>query len=116
MDNFGTSPARWLPYWSGSGAAAGDDSGKVSAYSQPGKALLFVSHLKRAPLTTTLTLDRRRLGLASGTLRAMDAVTGASVALDGDTLPLSFDGMTYRVIELRDRHFKPPPPPRTTVK
>ena len=106
MDSFGTSSARWLPYWSGSGAVAGDDSVKVSAYSQPGKALLFVSHLKRAPLTTTLTLDRRRLGLASGTLRAVDAITGASVALDGDTLPLSFDGMTYRLIEVRDKHFK----------
>jgi hypothetical protein len=109
MDSFGTSSARWLPYWNGSGVVAKDDSVKTSAYSQPGKALLFVSHLKRAPLTTTLALDRRRLGLASGTLRAMDAITGTSVPLDGDTLPLSFDGMTYRLIEVRDKHFKPPP-------
>ncbi len=106
MDSFGTSSARWLPYWSGSGVAAGEDAVKVSVYSVPGKALLFVSHLKRAPLSTTLQLDRRRLGLVAGTLRAVDAITGAPVALAGDTLPLSFDGMTYRLIELRDKHFK----------
>lgn len=107
MDNFGTSSVRWLPYWSGSGAVAGDDSVKVSAYSQPGKALLFISHLKRAPLSTTLQLNRRRLGLAAGRLCAVDAISGASVALDSDTLPLSFDGMIYRLIEVRDKRFKP---------
>jgi hypothetical protein len=106
MDNFGTSSGRWLPYWSRSGAAAKDDSVKVSAYSQPWKALLFVSHLKRAPLTTTLTLERQRLSLASGTLRAVDAISGASIAPNGDTPPLTFDGMTYRLIEVRDKHFK----------
>jgi hypothetical protein len=113
MDRFGTSSARWLPYWSGSGAGAGDESVKVSAYSQPGKALLFVSHLKRSQLSTTLKLDRRRLGLAAGTLRAVDATTGASIALDGDTLPLTFDGMTYRLIEVRDTRFKAPPAQRS---
>ena len=106
MDSFGTSSARWLPYWSRSGVVAKDDSVKTSAYSQPGKALLFVSHLKRAPLTTTLALDRRRLGLASGTLRVMDAITGTTVSLDGDSFPLTFDGMTYRMIEVRDKHSK----------
>ena len=109
MDSFGTCSARWLPYWSGSGAVAADDSVKVSAYARKGKALLFVSHLKRAPLSSNLRLDRRRLGLAAGTLQAVDAITGASVALEGDTLPLSFDGMSYRLIELRDKHFKPQP-------
>src|ERR1035437_8009795 len=62
MDSFGTSSARWLPYWSGSGVVAEDDSVKVSAYSHPGKALLFVSHLKRAPLQGNIRLDRPRLG------------------------------------------------------
>ena len=38
--------------------------------------------------------------------RAIDAITGAAVALEGDTLPLSFDGMTYRLIEIQDKHFK----------
>jgi hypothetical protein len=106
MDSFGTCSARWLPYWSGSGAVAADDSIKVSAYSQPGKALLFVSHLKRTPLSGNIRLDRRRLGLAPGKLRAVDAITGASVALEGDTIPLSFDGMSYRLIEILDKHFK----------
>ena len=107
MDRFGTSSARWLPYWSGSGVSATDDSVQVSAYAQPGKALLFVSHLKRTVLSTAFQFDRRRLGLASGPLQAADALTGTPIALEGDALPLTFDGMTYRVIELRDRHFKP---------
>lgn len=106
MDSFGTCSARWLPYWSGSGAVAEEGSVKVSAYSNPGKALLFVSHLKRESLSSSIRLDRRRLGLAAGELRAFDAITGAPVALDGDTLPLSFDGMSYRLIEVRDKHFK----------
>ena len=106
MDSFGTSSARWLPYWSESGVVAADDSVKVSAYSHPGKALLFVSHLKRAPLSSAVRLDRRRLGLASGTLRVVDAITGAPVVIEGDTVPLSFDGMSYRLIEVRDRHVK----------
>jgi hypothetical protein len=113
MDSFGTGSARWLPYWNGSGAVAGDESVKASAYSNPGKALLFISHLKRAPLSSNLRLDRKRLGLASGTLRAVDALTGASVALEGDTLPLAFDGMSYRLIEIRDKHFKAPPAPES---
>jgi hypothetical protein len=109
MDSFGTSSARWLPYWSESGVVSTDDSVKVSAYTHLGKALLFVSHLKRAPLNGNIRLDRRRLGLASGPLCAVDAITGASVDLQGDTIPLSFEGMSYRLIEVRDRHFKAHP-------
>jgi hypothetical protein len=109
MDSFGTSSARWLPYWSESGVVSADDSVKISTYSHPGKALLFISHLKRAPLSSNVRLDRRRLGLTSGTLRAVDAITGASVALQDDTIPLSFDGMSYRLIEVRDQHFKAQP-------
>ncbi len=106
MDNFGTTSARWLPYWSGSGAVAPDDSVKVSAYAHPGKALIFVSHLKRAPLSTAVELDRRRLGLAAGPLQAVNALTGASIPLEGNSLPLSFDGMSYRLIEVRDKRFR----------
>lgn len=106
MDHFGTSTARWQPYWAGSGAVAGDDSVKVSTYAHPGKALLFVSHLKREPLTSRIRLDRKRLGLATGGLGALDAITGAPLAIETDTLPLSFDGMTYRLIEVRDKRFK----------
>ena len=90
---------------------AGDESVKVSAYSLPGKALLFASHLKREPFSSAARLDRRHLGLASGTLRACDAITGATVSLEGDSLSLSFDGMTYRLIEIRDKHFQPQPAP-----
>ena len=109
MDSFGTATAKWLPYWDGSGAIAADDSVKVSVYSHKGKALLFVSHLKRAPLQTEVRLDRQRLGLANGALSALDAITRTPVPLDADTLALSFDGMTYRLIEIRDKHFKPQP-------
>jgi hypothetical protein len=109
MDSFGTCSARWLPYWSRSGAVAGDESVKVSAYLQPGSVLLFISHLKRAPLSTTIQLDRRRLGLATGPLRAVDAISGALITLEGDAFPLLFDGMSYRLIEVRDKHFHPRP-------
>ena len=109
VDGFGTTSARWQPYWSGSGVAAGDESIKASAYTRPGRALLFVSHLKRDSSNCTLRLDRQRLRLASGPLVAFDALTGAAVGIENDTLPLSFDGMTYRLIEVRDKHFKPEP-------
>jgi hypothetical protein len=109
MDSFGTCSARWLPYWSGAGAVAGDEAVKVSAYLQRGNVLLFVSHLKREPLSTRIQLDRRRLGLATGPLGAIDAITGATIALDGDTLPLAFEGMSYRLIEVRDKNFQRKP-------
>ena len=108
MDSFGATSARWQPYWSGSGAKADSDAVKASAYTRPGKALLFVSHLKREPLTCSLHLDRTQLGLASGKLTASDALTGAAIALDNDTLPLNFDGMTYRLVELHDKRIQQP--------
>jgi hypothetical protein len=114
MDNFATCSARWLPYWSGSGAAAGDEAVKVSAYLHRGRVLLFISHLKRGLLSTRIQLDRRRLGLAAGPLRAIDAITGAAIGLEGDTFPLAFEGMSYRLIEIRDKHFQPPPATQQT--
>ncbi len=107
MDSFGTCSARWQPYWSGSGAVAEDASVKASAYLRPGRTLLFVSHLKRAPLSTNVQLDRRRLHLARGPLQASDAISGAPVAIEGDELPLAFEGMNYRLIEVWDRHYQP---------
>jgi hypothetical protein len=101
MDRFGASEAKWLPYWSGSGAAANDRSVQISAYARPGKALLFVSHLKREQVSCRIRLDRRRLGLAAGALLAVDAISGADVTLDGETLPVTFQGMSYRLIEVR---------------
>jgi hypothetical protein len=103
MDHFGTSAAEWRPYWKGSGATAEEESVKISAYVRPGKALLFISHLKRDPGTSKIRLDRRRLGMKKGALTATDALTGADVALEGNTLPLTFEGMTFRLIEVRER-------------
>ncbi|PWU16107.1 MAG: hypothetical protein C5B50_14105 [Verrucomicrobia bacterium] len=106
MDRFGTSSAEWLPYWSGSGCEAEDASVKVSAWATRGKALLIVSHLKRAPLKTNVHLDRKRLGLASGPLSAVDAMTGDNMEIKESVLPLDFDGMSCRFIEVRDKHFR----------
>jgi hypothetical protein len=103
MDTLRTTSAKWLPYWNGSGAAAEDESVKISAYSRPGRALLFISHLKREPANSSIRLDRRRLDLAAGALSAVDTVTGDDVVLDGDTLPISFDAMSWRLIEIRDK-------------
>jgi hypothetical protein len=103
MDKFGTASATWLPYWAGSGAVAEEASVKISAYVKTGRALLFISHLKREPAQCRVRLDRRRLGLVAGELSAVDAITGAGVALEGDTLPLSFAGMTYRLVEVGSR-------------
>ena len=101
MDAFGATAARWQPYWSGSGATADREAVKASAYVREGKALLFVSHLKRDKVETSLQLDRQKLGLGSGPLLAQDAITGAGVRAHGDSLAVSFDGMTYQLIEVR---------------
>jgi hypothetical protein len=100
MDKFGITSAKWLPYWSGSGAVAEDSSTQASSYLKDGKALLFVSHLKREPVTTSLRLDRKALKLGSGKLRAKDAITGAAIDVADDRVSLSFDGMTYKLVEI----------------
>ena len=88
--------------------------GRYICVRQPLETIHLISHLKREPLSTNIRLDRQRLGLASGELRAFDALAGASVALENDTLPLSFDTMSYRLIEVRDRHFKLRPARQST--
>ena len=103
FDRFGTSQAKWLPYWKGSGVTAEVASVKTSAFVRNGRALIFISHLKREPLKTTLRLDRNKLGLKPGTLTATDALTGQPLKLDGLGLPSEFEGMGYRVIEVTTR-------------
>lgn len=100
MDKFGATSAQWLPYWKGSGATSDDSSIKASVFSKHGAALIFVSHLKREPIKTDLRLDRKRLGLPAGQLSAVDAITRAPIQTTGDALPVSFDGMSYRLIEV----------------
>lgn len=100
-DRFGIPSAKWLPYWKGSGATADDAAVKASAWSKDGRALIFASHIKREPLTTTLHLDRTKLGLGTGELTVVDAVTGKAIKSTGDALPVEFTGMTYRLIEVR---------------
>ncbi len=98
MDRFGVPSAKWLPYWKGSGVTADVPSVKASAWSKGGKALIFVSQLKREPLTTVLRLDRKRLGLTSGDFTAADAITSQPLKPAGDALPIDFTGMTYKLI------------------
>jgi hypothetical protein len=101
MDKFGVPSAKWLPYWKGSGVTADDGSVKASAWAKNGRALIFVSHLKREPLPTLLRLDRKKLGLTSEKLTAVDAITGEALKPAGNALPIDFPGMTYRLIEVR---------------
>jgi hypothetical protein len=101
LDRFGYASAKWLPYWSGSGVTCADDSVKASAWAKDGKALIFVSHLKREPLSTALELDPSKLGLPSSGLSAADALTGEALSLSGPRVLLEFAGMSYRVIEVR---------------
>jgi len=68
-----------------------------------GSALVFVSHLERRPLSSTLRLDRKRLSLPRGPLAAVDALSGKPIALQGNDLSIDFDGMTYRVLEIREQ-------------
>jgi len=73
---------------------------KSSAWIRDGRALIFVSHLKREPLSTALELDLPKLGLPSSGLSAADALTCEELKLYGSSLPLNFDGMTWRLIEV----------------
>ncbi len=101
MDRFGITSATWLPYWSNSGVVSGDSSVKISAWSRDGRALLFVSHLKREPASTVLRIDRKRLRLGAGTLSATDTLAGKTLTFKDDTLAINFTGMEYRIIEVR---------------
>jgi Glycoside hydrolase 123, N-terminal domain len=103
MDRFGAPKAKWQPYWHGSGVTAKEDSVKASAWVKRGAVLVFVSHLQRQPLSATLRLDRKRLSLPGGRLTAVDALTGKPMALHGNDLSVDFDGMTYRVLEIRKK-------------
>jgi hypothetical protein len=66
-----------------------------------GRALLFVSHLKREPATTRVRVDRGRIGLGTGdAIKATDALGGAPIDVKADEIELSFNGMTYRLVEI----------------
>jgi len=99
QDRFGVVSAKWLPYWRGSGVTTPDESVKASSFAGPNGALIFVSHLAREPLSTRVRLDRSRLGLPPGRLTATDAISGQALETVGNTVGVSFEGMTYRLIE-----------------
>lgn len=101
MDSFGATKAKWQPYWKDSGANCSDQSVKASAWTRGGKALIWVSHLKREPLQANLELNRAKLGLGSGVLAASDAISGEAMKVEGDSINVKFDGMSYQLIEIR---------------
>lgn len=103
-DRFGIARAKWQPYWKGSGVTASDSSVKASVFARDGKALIFVSHLKRAPYEATLTLDRAKLGLKHGALSAVDAISGKPLKMAGEGIPIEFGGMSWRLIEVNADH------------
>jgi hypothetical protein len=100
MDQFGTITAHWQPYWQDSGTDAGTEAVKASAWTHPGKALLFISHLRREAATVSVHLDRKRLGLKQGALIATDALNATELPLEADRLTLAFAGMSYRLVEI----------------
>jgi hypothetical protein len=102
MDRFGTGVAAWRPYWSKEPVATAErEDVKVSAWVRGGRALLFVSHLKREPVTAHVRIDRARIGLAAeDDLQATDAISGASMKVEGNAIETGFDGMSYRLIEV----------------
>ncbi len=100
MDRFGVAKADWLPYWSPQGIITDTPDTKVSAWTRAGKVLLVVSHLARTPATARIQLDRRKLGLKKGELRASDALTNEPLPLNAGTLELSFTGMSCRFVEI----------------
>jgi hypothetical protein len=57
-------------------------------------------------LTTHLRLDRRQLNLnlnlKPGPVHAKDALTAAGIDVNDNAIELTFDGMTYRMIELAE--------------
>lgn len=101
MDRFDSTHAQWLPYWKDNGVTSNNPNVKASAYVKKGTALLFVSHLKREQASATLTLDRKKLSLPPGDLTATDALTMQTVALTGNKLDFDFDGMMYRIVQVK---------------
>ncbi|MDH7482519.1 MAG: DUF6067 family protein [Armatimonadota bacterium] len=101
LDRFGAPSAKWLPYWKGSGVFCSDSSVRASAFAKDGRALIFVSHLKREPLSTTLVVDPKILGLPSEKLSATNAITGKPLDIEGFSIPLVFEGMDWKLIEVK---------------
>ncbi|HZQ46850.1 MAG TPA: glycoside hydrolase domain-containing protein [Verrucomicrobiae bacterium] len=101
MDRFDVSKAHWHPYWLEPVASAGSDAIKISAWTRNGKALLFVSHLKRRSATVHVQLDPRKLGFKE--FNAKDALTESSLAVNDGTIELTFNGMNYRILEITRR-------------
>ncbi len=100
LDRFDITKAKWLPYWNDSGARADLENVKISAWTHTGKALLFASHLERKSVTAHVQLDRKKLGLKKRSLQVKDALTGEILPLNGDEVPISFNGMSFRLLEV----------------
>ena len=98
MDRFGFSKAEWHPYWKDPVASSDSDAIKISAWTRHGRALLFVSHLRRTPETVHVRVDSTKLGIKRP--KAKDALNGQTLEIEGDSVELSFSGMNYRILEI----------------
>ncbi|MDB6056880.1 MAG: hypothetical protein JWO95_724 [Verrucomicrobiales bacterium] len=94
MDKFGVTKADWKPYWKEPIATADSPSVKISAWTRKRSALLFVSHLERKPQVIHINL-----GAKSGTVT--DALTGSALAATNHFVTLDFQGMNYRLLQVR---------------
>jgi hypothetical protein len=100
MDRFGVADADWHPYWSQPIASVDNADTKISAWVRNQHALLCISHLQRTPADVHVRLDIEALHLKSAPLHATDSLSGQVIALDGQTIPISFKAMSYRIIEI----------------
>jgi hypothetical protein len=101
LDRVDAATAEWHPYWKEPLATADNEDVNVSGWIRDGKALLFVSHLKREAATVHVRLDRRALSLPAGDVEANDALAGTPIDVRDDTVELKFDGLSYRLLEVR---------------
>ncbi|HXE53666.1 MAG TPA: glycoside hydrolase domain-containing protein [Tepidisphaeraceae bacterium] len=100
MDRFGIVGAAWHPYWAQPLATADNPDTKISGWLRGGAALLVVSHLRRAAADVHIRWDSRYFNTGSGAMHITDALTGRPIATDSDHFALSFDAMSYRIIEV----------------
>lgn len=100
--DFGIKQARWLPYWSNQDVVKVETKDcYVSLFAHPqGRVLAIVSNLSKEKTDVRVTFDLAKLGLKSP-MKAKDAVTGASMAINGDGLiTLSMPSQDNRVVWL----------------
>lgn len=98
MTDFGVSESQWLPYWKNSQLVSSQpESVKVSLFLKEKQALLVVSNLSSAEEAPALiTLDSKIMGFPLK--KAIDALVGESLPLEGNGFRLTLPPMRMRLI------------------